>query len=177
METNKTKDKRLISIVGVIAATILYAVVPKYEGVEQVGYLDPVGIPTKCMGDTNDVVVGKVYTMQECLDSLGTQLYKHAVHVVQCTPSIVKYPETLAAAVSFAYNIGVNAYCNSGTARAFREGNLLLGCKRMNENAMGKPQWVTAKGKVLKGLVIRRAEERALCEKGITNTPLGGAVS
>jgi len=174
VETNKFKDKRLISVVGIVAATILYTVVPKYEGVEQVGYLDPVGIPTKCMGDTNNVVVGKVYTMKECLDSLGDQLYKHAVPVVECTPSIVKYPETLAAAVSFAYNIGVSAYCKSQTAYYFNVGDFKLGCKRMNENAMGKPQWVTAKGKVLKGLVIRRAEERALCEAGIKNAPIKG---
>ena len=37
----------------------------------------------------------------------------------------------------------------------------------MNEADNGRPQWVTAGGRVLPGLVKRRAEERALCERGL----------
>lgn len=168
MSKEVIKDKRLISLVGIVAATLLYSSIPKHEGVVLKGYLDPVGIPTKCMGDTNDVEM-RVYSLQECLESMSGQLYEHAVPVLKCTPSLKGRPEMLAAAVSFAYNIGTDAYCKSGTARAFNAGNYALGCKRMNENDLGKPQWISARGKVLPGLVKRRAEERVLCESGLVD--------
>ncbi|KGD42035.1 phage lysozyme family protein [Burkholderia pseudomallei] len=73
----------------------------------------------------------------------------------------------LAAAVSFAYNVGANAYCASTTARRFNAGDLRGACRAINEADSGRPQWVTARGRVLPGLVKRRAEERAICERGL----------
>lgn len=159
--------KTLTGIVGATTAAILYLIVPAHEGNILKGYLDPVGIPTKCMGDTNDVVVGKRYTEEECRISLETQLIAHAEPVLKCVPQLEGRTYQLAASVSFAYNIGVNAFCNSTAARRFRNGDWKGGCKSFNESDNGKPQWITARGKVLPGLVKRRAEERALCETGL----------
>lgn len=71
------------------------------------------------------------------------------------------------ATVSFAYNVGANAYCASTTARRFNAGDLRGACRAINEADDGRPQWVTARGRVLPGLVKRRAEERAICERGL----------
>lgn len=168
----------LASVVGLTAAAILYATIPEHEGVVLRGYLDPIGIPTKCMGDTSNVVVGKSYTMEECMDSMETQLIRHAEPVLRCTPVLRDHPYKLAAAVSFAYNFGTNAYCGSSIARAFNAGDFETACKRFNENAAGKPQWIYVKAgwdfqkmswkyKSLPGLIKRRADERALCETGL----------
>lgn len=46
----KVPKKTLAGVVGAVAAGVLAVVVPKFEGVKLVGYLDPVGIPTRCMG-------------------------------------------------------------------------------------------------------------------------------
>ncbi|MFW2412303.1 glycoside hydrolase family protein, partial [Burkholderia pseudomallei] len=70
----KLPKKTLAGVVGAIAAGVLAVVVPKFEGVKLAGYLDPVGIPTKCMGDTRDVIVGRTYSEAECRQSLETQL-------------------------------------------------------------------------------------------------------
>lgn len=177
-KTNSTSKKTLASVVGIAAAAILFDIIPKHEGVVHKGYLDPIGIPTKCMGDTRDVIVGKIYTPAECLLSMESALINHAEPVLRCTPVLKDRPEILAAAVSFAYNFGPIAYCTSSIAQNFNRGDFATGCKRFNEGADGKPQWIYVKDKYdpvakkwtyksLPGLITRRAEERALCEKGL----------
>lgn len=163
----RVPKKTLAGVVGAIAAGVLAVVVPKFEGVKLVGYLDPVGIPTKCMGDTRDVVVGRAYSEVECRQSLEAHLIAHAEGVLRCTPGLKGRPYQLAAAVSFADNIGPTAYCNSTTAKRFNADDLRGACRAINEADDGRPQWVTARGRVLPGLVKRRAEERAICERGL----------
>lgn len=152
--------KTLAALVGAACAGILWVIVPQFEGTETTGYLDPVGIPTKCMGDTTNVIVGHRYSAAECRESLQTQLIAHAGPVLECTPSLAGRTDALAAAVSFAYNVGVSAYCTSTMAARVREGDLAGACAQLS-------RWVYAKGKKLTGLVKRRAAERALCERSL----------
>ncbi|NYH13415.1 lysozyme [Paraburkholderia bryophila] len=174
--------KTLVGVVGAATAALLFSVVPRFEGVVLRGYLDPIGIPTKCMGDTHNVVLDKPYSDAECRESLETQLVAHAEPVLKCTPGLKGRTYQLAAAVSWAYNIGANAYCSSTTARRFNAGDYRGACKAMNESDSGKPQWVFANCRfvvnpktgqrervcdTLPGLVTRRAQERALCERGL----------
>jgi lysozyme len=154
------KRAGLAGLVGAGAAAILLVIVPKHEGTVLKGYLDPVGIPTKCMGDTSDVVVAKRYTAQECQESLERQLYAHAAPVLACTPQIKGNDHITAASVSLAYNIGTAAYCKSSIAAKFRAGDFRGGCA-------GFSAWTYAGGKQWPGLVKRRAEERAVCEAGL----------
>ncbi|MEX3951965.1 lysozyme [Paraburkholderia sp. EG287B] len=161
------QKKTLVGVVGAATAALLLSTVPKLEGEVLRGYLDPVGIPTKCVGDTHDVVVGKVYSAAECRESLETQLIVHAEPVLKCTPGLKGRTYQLGAAVSFAYNVGTGAYCGSTTARRFNAGDYRGACKAMNESDSGKAQWVTSGGRVLPGLVKRRALERAICERGL----------
>jgi len=157
----------LVALVGAGAAAILATIVPGFEGTRLIGYRDPVGIPTKCMGDTRDVVVGRRYTAEECRVSLEEQLVLHAGPVMACVPGLAGRTYQAAASVSFAYNIGVGAFCRSTAARRFNTGDWRGGCRAFNEDDAGRPQWVTAAGVRLPGLVRRRAEERALCEMGL----------
>lgn len=158
--------KPLAAVVGTFAAAALLAVVARFEGLEQTPYLDPVGILTVCYGDTNDIEQRR-YSTAECKLRLDRQLVAHGEPVLRCTPQISGNDYFTIAAISFAYNIGANAYCNSDAAKYFRAGEFAKACRSINESDSGKPQWVTAKGKVLPGLVKRRAEERAICERGL----------
>lgn len=159
--------KTLAGIVGVAAAALLYVTVPAHEGEVLRGYIDPVGVATKCYGDTNDVVVGRTYSRDECLQSLEGQLIAHASAVLTCTPALKDHPHQLAAAVSLAYNIGVDAYCKSTVARRFNAGDFSGACL-----AFG--MWTKAKGRELPGLVRRRADERRLCETDLPAPAHGG---
>ncbi|RQT74739.1 lysozyme [Burkholderia cepacia] len=159
--------KTLAGVVGAAAAALLFSIVPKFEGLELVARPDPIGIITACNGDTKDVHAGQRFTPAECHARLEQRLIEHAEPVLKCTPGLKGHTNQLAAAVSFAYNVGAGAYCGSTTAKRFNAGDWKGACRAMNEADNGRPQWVTAGGRVLPGLVKRRAEERALCERDL----------
>lgn len=59
--------------------------------------------------------------------------------------------------MSFTYNVGEGNLCRSTMVRRINRGELPAACAEMDK-------WVYAKGIKLKGLVKRRAQERAMCE-------------
>lgn len=138
------------------AAEMIVPYIADHEGLRLAGYLDIVGVPTKCFGDTYDVIVGKRYTMEECLDSLATQIIDHAKPVLECTPVLKDHKHQLAAAASLAYNIGGPAYCRSSVARRFNEGQWQAACNAIL-------LYDKAGGKTVKGLTKRRTDEYNLC--------------
>jgi len=161
----KKKVGGLAAIVGTLAAGVLYVSIPSDEGMVYVGYLDIARVPTKCAGDTGDVVVGKRYTREECRESLDRQLIAHAKPVMECVPQLKAKGRDYqrAASVSLAYNIGVRAFCNSSVARHFRAGNWQAACDafllwdKARVNGVLRP---------VKGLTLRRERERRLCLTG-----------
>jgi lysozyme len=159
--------KKLVALVGAGAAASLIIMIPQFEGTVLKGYRDPIGIPTKCMGDTHNVVVGKTYTKAECDESMAVQLIAHAEPLVGpqgCVKNLTKaagagYPGALPAAVDLAYNIGAAKFCRSTAARYFRMSRWPEGCR-----ALGAFKY--AGGRVLPGLAKRRAAEVRLCLTG-----------
>jgi lysozyme len=151
---------RLAAVIGAPAALLLFTSIPADEGVVYRGYRDPVGIPTKCMGDTRDVVVGRRYSVAECELSMSDALINHSKPVLACVPGLRGRTNQLAASISWAYNVGTGAFCRSLAAKRFNAGDFKGGCL-----ALSKP--VTARGRVLRGLVLRRQREVSLCLKGL----------
>jgi lysozyme len=150
---------RLIGIVGISAASTLSYFVPDMEGMILRGYKDPVGIVTACAGHTATAQLGKPYTRAECQILLEQDLAIHAEGVMKC----IKVPVTAgqkAAFVSFAYNVGVGAFCNSTMLKRVNAGEGIAACSELS-------RWTTAKGKVYIGLVKRRAAERVICESDL----------
>ncbi|WP_343683996.1 lysozyme [Asticcacaulis sp.] len=140
-----------------ITAALLLTIVPKHEGKENDPYLDIVKVRTVCYGHTGNVE-NRRYGDAECLEILEADLVKHAGPVLECTPSLKDKPYALAAATSLAFNVGTSAYCRSTADRRFDAGDVKGGCEALT--------WFNkAGGKVVKGLVKRRADERALCER------------
>lgn len=156
---------RLVGCVGAICTATLLTCVPMFEGTVDHSYRDPVGIVTSCTGHTGpELKVGQKFTKEQCQEQLIADLLKHAEPVLKCTPGLKDQPYRLAASVSFAFNEGVTAYCDGPIGRHFRAGDYEGGCRNFNESDTGRPQYITADGKVLAGLVRRRAYERAMCE-------------
>jgi len=174
--------KKLASVIGVASAAILLGVgnqtgfTERFEGMVLRGYLDPIGVLTKCAGDTYDVTLNKKYTLAECKESLEQGLVKHAEPVLKCAPYLKDKPFALAVAVDHNYHFGT--FCGTSIDTAFKVGDYKTGCIRFNENAAGKPQWIYVKEKYdrvtrewsyksLPGLVKRAAERRQICLLGI----------
>lgn len=131
-----------------------------YEGYVPVGYVDPVGIKTRCWGNTSPgIVVGKRYTLEQCEALLKLDLREHADKIRPCVP--VTTPEVSQAAfLSFAFNVGPTAFCGSTLAKKLKAGDLAGACAEMS-------RWTLAGGRHWPGLVKRRAGERAMCERGL----------
>ena len=163
-----SKRASLTATVGAAAAAMLLQYVPQFEGMILRGYKDPIGIVTACAGHTKTAVFGKPYTLEECTKLLDDDLVEHAQGVLKCTPGLADKPYQLAAASSFAYNVGVGAYCRSTTAKRFNSGDFIGACRALNQSDGGRAQWVYAGGKVLPGLVKRRKVEREICETSLS---------
>lgn len=169
-------NKKLTDVIGASAAAILLGVgsqtgfTERFEGMVLYGYFDPIGVPTKCAGDTYDVEIGKRYTIEQCKESLEQGLIKHAEPVLKCAPYLKDKPFALAMAIDHNYHFGV--FCGTSIDAAFRRGDYRTGCVRFNEKENGAPQWVFVKDgnggyKTLPGLVKRAAARREVCLKGV----------
>ena len=123
-----------------------------FEGMKPVAYRDPVGIPTVCAGHTKGVRIGQVKTENECQELLREDASEAGRHVGKCTTAPVTQAQ-YDALVSLAFNIGGPAYCRSTLVRKLNAGD----CKGAANEFL---RWVRARGKVLPGLVKRRAEEQ-----------------
>lgn len=152
-----TSRPKLAATVGAVVAGLLMVLVPRHEGVIPQTYRDPVGIITACAGHTGpELKMGQVFTAAECSEMLADDLVKHARGVQDC----IKVPMSdgeLAAYTSLTFNIGIRAFCGSTAARRLNAGDHAGACAAIE-------MWNQAGGKVLPGLVRRRAEERRLCE-------------
>jgi lysozyme len=153
---NKTLVKVTATIGAAATATVL-AFVPKFEGMVLRGYKDPIGIVTACAGHTKTAVLGRPYTREQCETLLVEDLAEHAEGVASCVPVDKITQGQRAAFVSFAYNVGVSAFCGSTMARKARAGDVPGSCAELDK-------WVYAGGAKLRGLVERRKTERAICE-------------
>jgi len=157
MATSKTKA----------AALIATALAMPAEGLRQVAYKDPVGIPTVCFGTTGkDVVTGKVYTVEECKALLTRDMTKAIEEVNACVPNAPLH--VLAAFGDAAYNIGSKVACDtkhSTAARYLRAGEWIKACQEL-------PRWnrATKMGVSIElpGLTKRRAIEMQQCMSGFT---------
>lgn len=148
--------------VGAALAAALVIAVPaamKWEGKRNDPYLDIVKVQTVCYGETR--VEMRHYSDAECKAMLARAIEQdYAVKVAQCVPEIADRPWQLAAASLLSYNIGVKAFCHSTSARLFRARDFKGGCR-----AIGR--WNMAGGRVVQGLVNRRADEMRICMTGL----------
>lgn len=128
-----------------------------FEGLKTVAYLDPVGIPTACFGETQGIRMGMSFSEAQCREMLAARVVEFDDGVVKCL-GYAPGPGPRAAFVSFAYNVGTAQFCGSTLAKLAKDGDVAGACAQLD-------RWVYAKGIKLPGLVKRRAEERKLCER------------
>ena len=93
---------------------------------------------------------------------------KNLAHTMTSTSKPPLYPKShllaasgVAAFLSFAFNVGNGAFCGSTLTRKANAGDMPGACAELS-------RWTYAGGKQMPGLVIRRAAERQLCERGLS---------
>lgn len=145
--------------VGISLGAILLSlpIVMYFEGLVPTTYIDPVGIPTVCYGETDKTItMQQRFSNEECLVLLGASLQKHAAEVSKCVTQPIKDHEA-AAVLSWGYNVGPAAACKSTLVRKINAGEPAAAwCPELFK-------WVYAGGKKLKGLERRREAEYKMC--------------
>lgn len=141
------------------ALGIATPMVAKHEGVSLTPYDDAVGVRTVCYGSTSPSETSYTHTLDECTALLNKQLKGYSQDVLDATGPNISVQE-LAAYTSFSYNVGTGAFKNSTLLKKFKAGDREGACNEL-------PRWNKAGGKVLNGLVTRRAEEQKLCLSGV----------
>lgn len=154
-----TPRQRLVAKIGAGAVALVLPVVLLYEGTVHSTYKDPASILTACTGHTGpELRMGQTFTKEQCETMLYGDLLKHA-DALNC----IKTPladNQKAAFLSFAFNVGNKAFCDSTLVRKANAGDLPGACAELS-------RWTRAGGRELPGLVKRRAAERELCERGL----------
>jgi lysozyme len=161
MTINVNDKRKIMSWLLGAGSTIAIAVsgaflVAPHEGASNKTYLDPVGIITSCLGHTEQGLKLNVrFTDEQCMEQFAKDLSKanKSVHKVIKTPMTV-YEE--AALTSFTFNVGETKLRGSTLAKYFNAGNVTAGCNEL-------VKWVYAGKDKLKGLEIRREQERQMC--------------
>lgn len=154
---SELRAKLAVAALSLSAAGLL-ATATREGGFINVGYRDPVGIPTVCAGHTRTAVVGKRVSTSTCerlLKEDTTEAQAAVKRLVKVKVTQRQYDEL----VDFTFNVGGGAFAGSTLLKKINAEQ----CKAAGAEFM---RWVYAKGVRLKGLVNRRAENRAGWESG-----------
>lgn len=128
--TISKKTKALTAAGFVASMAVLTPMVKSLEGRSLAAYLDEVGVPTICDGETNGVKIGQTKTDKEC-DALLQGRLGQALRFVDRTVDLDLSPYQRAGLASFVYNVGDGAFLRSSILRELNKGNVLEGCNRI----------------------------------------------
>jgi len=177
---NRAKHLKTAGLSTGVVLAMLYLIAP-HEGKINTVYLDPVGIPTVCYGQTGADLYGRKiemnkgleYSDEECDLMLALTTKSFEVKILKLTKPfnssqahvdyrfISQYQK--AALISFVYNVGEGNLETSTLLKLLNQGKHDEACDQL-------VRWVRAKGKVLRGLVSRRGLEKEWC---LGDVPLG----
>jgi lysozyme len=158
---SKIKTKLITAFLAVglssSAAFVAYDLTLPSEGLEQKVYLDPVGLPTVCVGRMDKKLkAGQVYTLEQCMQMFAEDYKKHQLQL----DSVVKVPYKSdwqrQALTDFTFNVGVGNVKSSTLIRLLNAGRHREACEQLS-------RWNKAGGRVLRGLVIRRDNTIPYC--------------
>ena len=156
----KPSFRKPVAALAVTAA--MAAGVSQHEGFRDKSYMPTpddrptIGYGTTFHPDGRPVQMGEKITKERAIVYLHNDLNKFANAVKRCAP-VPMHDYEFGAFVSLTYNIGEVAFCKSTISKRLKDGDYAGACR-------GIEAWVYQAGKPLKGLIARRAQERAICE-------------
>ena len=130
----------------------------EFEGFSATPYICPAGYATQGFGTvwkpdgTKVTMNDPPISVETALEWLDETLQGYAMGVLKVSPNLLKYPQKLGAITDFAYNLGTARYRASTLRRKINEENWPEAITELHK-------WRRGGGKILPGLVRRRAAE------------------
>jgi lysozyme len=121
-------------------------------------YMCPAGYPTQGWGIVVPSMSVPAITQPEADRRLDAALPSYMGDALKASPVLAAHPHRLAAVTSFVFNLGAGRYRASTLRRKINAGEWA-------EAAAEFDKWTRGGGRVLPGLVRRRAAERRLFEE------------
>ncbi len=139
------------------------ALIKQWEGLRLNAYKDAIGVWTIGYGHTNSagkpfIYEGMTITEKQAEELLCQDL-RQFENAVERAVTVSLTDEQFAALVSFCYNVGTTAFCNSTLLKKLNSGDYEAIPTELQK-------WTKAGGKRLEGLAHRRAAETGLWAKG-----------
>lgn len=132
----------------------LYVLIRRFEGCKLMPYYCPAGILTCGWGSTGpDVFPGRAWSQAYADHRLELDAVRFARGTRALCPDL--QGEALCAIADFAYNLGLGRLKSSTLRRRLNAGQI-------DQAKAELAKWVNGGGRVLPGLVLRRATEAAL---------------
>lgn len=158
---NKLKQKLIAAFItaGLSApvAFFVYDVTVPSEGVELQVYLDPVNLPTVCVGRMDKKLkLGQSFTLDECMKMLAEDWKKHQYQLDRVVKVPYKSVWQQQALIDFTFNLGIGNVQSSTLIKLLNQGKHAEACQQLS-------RWIKAGGKTLAGLVKRRDKEFSYC--------------
>lgn len=130
-----------------------------FEGLETNAYYDTGGVTTICVGHTRTAYIGQTMTEEECMTLFEREFAEYA-RIVERHVKVPMNPELHGALSSFVFNVGEGNFKRSTLLRKLNAGDYEGACNEL-------PRWKYDNGRMLRGLIRRRAAEMELCKQGL----------
>lgn len=139
------------------SAFVAYDLTLPSEGLVQDVYLDPVGLPTVCVGHMDKTLpLGKKFSLDECMELFAEDWKKHEKQLDGVVKRHYASEWQKAALTDFTFNLGIGSVRSSTLIKLLNQGKHKEACQQLS-------RWVYAGGSKLRGLVIRRTKTMPYC--------------
>ena len=139
------------------AAFVAYEHSLPAEGFHQQVYLDPVNLPTVCVGRMDkSLKLGQTFTIEQCMEMFAEDWKRHQDQLNKVVKVEYKSEWQQHALTDFTFNVGIGNVQSSTLLRLLNQGKHVEACQQLS-------RWVKAGGKTLKGLVTRRKNTMPYC--------------
>ena len=169
MKTSTLKRCSAAVVLGLMAALPGYTslqvseeglrLITDFEGCQLQPYQCSAGVWTSGIGHTAGVKPAREITEHQAAENLLADIQRTERAIKKCIPGVMPQP-VFDAVVSFSFNVGTGAACQSTLAFFINKQQWQQACDQL-------PRWVFVNGDRNRGLERRRNAERALCLKGV----------
>lgn len=131
--------------------SLLHDLIKRFEGLRLKAYFCPAGVVTLGYGSAGpDIKMGMIWTKEQAIDRMYVDAEVFLTGAKSLCPTLVG--DRLDAVADFAYNLGLTRLKGSTLRRKLNAGDMAGARAELLK-------WVRGGGRILPGLVIRRAVE------------------